>query len=87
MRALVLAARDGDELIRHLEDRVAGYQRGRVAVGAEAEMEQVDRGGQLAGVVAGAALRIGSVDRQGMDLYRLVVYQVDCRIRSSSGMT
>ena len=46
--ALVVAAGQGDAAVGDLEHRVAGHERGGVAVGAEAEVDEVEALGQRA---------------------------------------
>ena len=64
---LVLAGRDGDSLVRHLENGVSGNQRRGVAVRAEAQVREVQRLRQGGRVAVGGGVQILVGDRHRPD--------------------
>ncbi len=70
----LVAAGEGDVLVGAIEDGVMGDEGGRMAVGAESEMDEVKHGwgsgelGEELGVVLGGGFEVGRFDGHGVEV-------------------
>jgi len=72
--ALLIEPRDRDITVRDVNDRISGHERGRMPIGSQAKMHEVEYGWgpsdlpESPGVSGGRGLQIIFFDRHGVDL-------------------